>query len=126
MGSFGIRDSLVAKEVGFEQEKEGTMAFTEKINKKKWKVLFRDRQTTLSLWPINKYVAEYCDINDGTKRELKIELESKYKISRKGFFTITSGHEVLFPNDFQNEISDAFSDKKSYLTIEVLSNKINK
>ena len=100
------------------------MAHTEMINKKKWKVLFKDRKKTLLLWPINKDVAEHCNINDGTKRELKIELEAKYGISREDYFTITSGLEVFFPKDFRDKIVDAFSDKKSYLTIEVLSDKI--
>lgn len=77
------------------------MAYTEKINNKKWKVLFKDRNRTLSHWPVNKDVAAYCDINDGTKRELKIELESKYRISRKGFFTITSGREVFSLKTFE-------------------------
>jgi len=48
-------------------------------------------------------------------------LEAKHGISRKGLFTITSGLEVYFPKDFQNNIDDAFLDKESYLTIEVLN-----
>ena len=96
------------------------MAYPEKMNNKKWKVFFKDKKINLSYWPINKEVAEYCNIKDRTKRKLKIESEAKYKISSKRFFTITSGLEVLFPTDFQEEIADAFLDKESYLTIEVL------
>jgi len=96
------------------------MAQTEMINEKKWKIYFRDRKRTCTLWPTDRYVARNCKISDGTKRHLKIELEPKYNISTKGQFTITSGEEIYFPKIFQDRIAGAFEDKKSFLTVEVL------
>lgn len=99
------------------------MAKPEAIARNKWKVLFRDRKTT-SLWPTHRDVASRCKLSDRTYRCLKVTLEAKYRISKTEWFRITSGKEVLFPQDLQDKIVDIVADdKKSFLTIEVLSDE---
>ena len=101
------------------------MALTNKINDRKWKCFFRDKHGPITLWPINRDVANLCNIKDHTSRELEVKLEPRYGISKVGWFTITSGCEVYFPKTFQDKISRIIlENKSSYLTVEVKSDKV--
>lgn len=97
------------------------MARLEKLSNTKWKQSFRDRQREFRLWSSHTEVAEYCEIEDGTKRYLKIDFEHKFGLSVEDFFTITSGREIRFSKELQDVAKEIILENpESFFTVEVL------
>lgn len=97
------------------------MAKLIQLSETSWKQPFKDRKRELPLWSTQKDVAKFCNIQNGTKRYLKIEFEKKYKVNITDFFTITSGTEIAFPKSLQDKVRDiVFNNPESYFIVTVL------
>lgn len=96
------------------------MAKLEKLSDTKWKQPLQDREKELRLWHSQRDVADFCHLHDGTKRRLKIESEHRTLVITDDF-QITSGCEIYFPKDLQDEIKEILLKKTdAYFTVEVL------
>ena len=77
----------------------------EKISDTSWKQYLNNR-TSYELWSSHKEVACYCQLNDRTKRLLKIEFAKNLQLSPFiDYFTITSGKEIRFSKELQEKIN---------------------
>jgi 5-methylcytosine-specific restriction enzyme A len=97
------------------------MAKLIKLSDISWKQPFQKRKKELHLWNSHKDVASFCALEDGTKRLLNIKFEDRFNINITREFQITSGLEISFPVDLQNQIEKiVFNNPDSFFIVTVL------
>ena len=93
----------------------------EKLSNISWKQPFKDRKKEFHLFGTHKEVSEYCKLEDGTKRRLKIKFEDEFDIDVVDCFQITSGKEISFPSKFQELIKPIIlNNPDSFFIVTVL------
>lgn len=99
------------------------MAKLERLSNISWRQPFSDRKRELHLWSTQTQVADFCKLENGTKRKLNIKFEDKFDIDETGLFQITSGREISFPKKLIDKIRNiVFNNPNSYFTVTVLDN----
>ena len=98
------------------------MAKLTKLSDTKWKQPFIDRAREYHLWAIHKDIKEYCGIEDGQNRKIRISFPPELHIQDiERVFHITSGNEISFPKEIQLIISEVVQQNRySYYIAEIL------
>jgi len=97
------------------------MAKLIKLSDTSWKQPFTDRRKETHLWSSHSEVADYCNLENGTKRTIRISFEKKFNIVVEREFQITSSRELYFPMDFQDRIRQiVYDNSDSFFIAEVL------
>lgn len=97
------------------------MAKLRKISQTAWEHPFQDRKHEFHLWNSQKEVADFCRLEDGTKRLIRVSFEPRFDIDVIDYFQVTSGREISFPRDFQALIKPIIlGNPTSFLTIQIL------
>jgi putative restriction endonuclease len=100
------------------------MAKLIKLSSHSWQQNFKDGKKQFKLWKIHPEVADFCKLEDGTKRLLHIEFENS-KINETQFFQITSGKEIYFHKNFRDKIEPLIlSNPDSFFIVTVDDSKM--
>jgi len=98
------------------------MARLIKLGDTKWKQLFIDRSTEYHLWSIHKDVKQYCGVEDGQNRRIRITFDPNLNVGDiEQEFHITSGKEISFPRHIQLIFQEIVPDNRtSYYIAEII------
>ncbi len=96
------------------------MAFTKKLSMTSWKQSLEGRKQLGSLSP-NREVAEFCRLEDGTKRKFQFTFEGHPEYEIKDEFQITSGREISLRKIHQDKLKSIFkNDKNKIIVVNVV------